>query len=245
MKKIFEFYVTMGYRNEGGDSYDYIMNVEDNELIKQLIFDFDGTIVDSSALAVQILNELAEKYHFKKVTMEDVHILKTAPVRERFKRIGLPLYLIPKMSVDCMMMYHRELHALKPFDGIKDLMHYLKNEGFSLSVISSNSVENISHFVKDNDLEVFDHIISAKNLFGKDQSIKRFMKQNHLTSNETLYVGDEIRDIEACKKIPVKIIAVTWGFDPLSLLKSGSPDYIVDTPEEILKIVKGIQTESK
>ena len=59
-------------------------------MIKHIIFDFDGTIVDSSELTLQIINRLAEKYHYKKVTMEDVHILKNVPVRERFKQIGLP-----------------------------------------------------------------------------------------------------------------------------------------------------------
>jgi len=213
-------------------------------LIKHIIFDFDGTIVDSSELTLQIINRLAEKYHYKKVTMEDVHILKNVPVRERFKQIGLPLYKIPKISVDCMTMYKHLIHTLKTFEGIKNLMLSLKNDGFCLSVISSNSVGNITDFFKRNDLEVFDHVISAHNLFGKHKSIKKYVKQFNLKADEVLYVGDELRDIEACKKIAVKIIAVIWGFDPLSLLKSGNPDYIAYMPEDIITVVKSIQVGS-
>jgi phosphoglycolate phosphatase len=52
-----------------------------------------------------------------------------------------------------------------------------------------------------------------------------------------LYVGDEVRDIQACKKSFVKIIAVTWGFDIPDVLKSHNPDFLVSTPKEILDII--------
>lgn len=213
-------------------------------MIKHIIFDFDGTIVDSSELALQIINGLAEKYHYKKVTMEEVNILKNVPVRERFKQIGLPLYKIPRMSLDVMTMYKDLVSSLKTFEGIQNLMLCLKHDGFCLSVISSNSVENITDFIKNNDLEVFDHIISARNLFGKHRSIKKYVKQFNLKSDEVLYVGDELRDIVACKKISVRIVAVIWGFDPISLLKSGNPDYIAYMPEDIISVVKSIQVNN-
>ncbi len=210
-------------------------------MIKQILFDFDGTIVDSMGLALQILNAMAEKHHYKKVTMEDVHTLKKMPVTERFKKIGLPLYKLPGMSVECMAMYRHRIHVLNPFDGIRELALFLKKDGYGLSVLSSNSVENIAEFLKRNDLEIFDHIFSSNNLFGKDKSIKRFIGQFGLRTDELVYVGDELRDIEACKKTAVKVVAVTWGFDPLSLLKSGGPDYIANTPEDIVAAIKNIQ----
>ncbi len=212
-------------------------------MIKHIIFDFDGTIVDSLSLSFNILNAFATKYGYKSVTMEDVHILKHAPVRERFKRINLPLYKIPKMTVDCMMMYNNQLHTLKSFEGIQSLLVGLKNEGLSLSIISSNAVDNITHFTNENQLNHFDNIISAKNLFGKDKTILKLAKQFKLKTDEILYIGDELRDVEACKKINVKVVAVTWGFDPLPLLERGNPDFIANHPDEILSIVKNFKKD--
>lgn len=207
-------------------------------MIKHIVFDFDGTIVDSMDLAVHILNELADKFHYQKVTTEEVRVLKNFPVRERFKRIGLPLYKIPSMTVDSMTMFKQQIHTLNAFEGIKDLLISLKEYGYRLSVISSNSVDNITDFLKRNDLEVFDHVISENNLFGKDKCIKKYLKRFCLKADEILYVGDEHRDIEACKKTAVKIIAVVWGFDPLSLLESEHPSFIAHKPEDILRIAQ-------
>jgi phosphoglycolate phosphatase len=69
------------------------------------------------------------------------------------------------------------------------------------------------------------------------------MKKYRVTAEEILYVGDEHRDIEACQKTGVKMAAVTWGFDPLSLLQRGGPDYIADRPEDIITAVKSMREE--
>jgi phosphoglycolate phosphatase len=68
------------------------------------------------------------------------------------------------------------------------------------------------------------------------------MRQLGLQTDELLYVGDELRDIEACKKAGVRIVAVAWGYDPLPLLVSGNPDGIAKTPEELLRFVRRMQS---
>ncbi len=206
-------------------------------MIKHIIFDFDGTIVDSLDLSFYIYNELAAKFKYKPITREDMHILKNAPLKERFKVVGLPLYKIPKMTFEVMTLYNDGIKHLKAFDGINELLANLKNTGLNLSVLSSNSVNNITDFFENNNIVGFDHIISSNNLFGKHKTLKKFMKHNNLTPDEIIYVGDELRDVEACKKLAVKVIAVLWGFDPKNLLETGKPDYFATEPEDIYNFV--------
>jgi len=211
-------------------------------LIKYILFDFDGTIVDSLGLALQILNEMAEKYHYQKVTMEDMQKIKNMPLTEQFRKIGFPLHKIPAMTIECAAMYRQGIASLKPVEGIRNLISSLKKDGFCLSILSSNSVENITDFFERNDLKVFDHIYSANNLFGKDKSIQKFIRKFGIKTEELLYVGDELRDIDACKAVGVKIVAVTWGYDPLLLLQSGMPDFIAERPEDIRKAVISLKS---
>ena len=137
------------------------------------------------------------------------------------------------MTYEVMTMYNHGIKHLKAFDGINELLDNLKNSGLNLSVLSSNSVNNITDFFDKNNIVGFDNIISSNNIFGKHKTLKKFMKHNNLTSDEIIYVGDELRDVEACKKLAVKVIAVLWGFDPKNLLEIGNPDCYATEPEDI------------
>jgi len=206
-------------------------------LIKHVIFDFDGTLADSMELGLQVYNDIAEKYHCKEMTMDELRSLNHMPIKERIKHAGIPSYRIPQMLVEGLLKFRQLIGSIHVFEGIPELLENLKKEGLGLSIISSNSFENINDFLQKNCLNVFDSVISVSNLFGKDKSIRRYVKKLDVAVDEVIYVGDEIRDIEACKKVPVQSISVTWGYDSLDLLKKGSPDFIVSKPDEILEII--------
>jgi len=214
-------------------------------MIRHIIFDFDGTIADSGEISLQIINELAGKYHYKEFTRAEVRELNNIPIKERLKKVGLPLHKIPQITVDVLVKYRRLVSSLQAYDGIKEMLNALKREGLYLTIISSNSAENIKEFLRNNSLEMFDRVVSAQNFFGKHRSIARYLKESGLSAEEAIYIGDELRDIEACKKIGVKIISVAWGFDSRELLQSGNPEYISDRHGDIILIVKSIIQEDR
>lgn len=210
-------------------------------MLKHIIFDFDGTIADSTEIGLQIFNELSEKYNYKKLSKNELFSLNNKSIKERLKLIGVPYYKLPQFIMDAMAKYRLLINSLKTFEGIRNLIISLKEEGYTLSIISSNSVENIKHFLQKYELEYFNNIISGNNLFGKNKVIKNFLKKFKLKVDEIIYIGDELRDIQACKKASVKIISVIWGFDSIELLKRGNPDYISYKPEDIIEIVKNLR----
>lgn len=207
-------------------------------MIRQILFDFDGTIVQSLRLALLILNKMAEKYRYRTISMEEMQILKHLPLTERLKEIGFPIHQIPAMAAESAALYRRGIAELKPVPGVGKVLSALKEEGCGLSILSSNSVDNIEEFLHKNRLELFEHICSANNLFGKDKSLQKFIRKYGASKDGLLYVGDETRDIDACKKVGVRIAAAAWGYDPLPLLRSKQPDFIAEVPEDILRIAK-------
>ena len=62
------------------------------------------------------------------------------------------------------------------------------------------------------------------------------MVKQALHPSNVLYVGDEVRDIEAAKKAGIRIAAVTWGYNSKKALEAYKPDYLVTKPEELLQI---------
>ena len=104
---------------------------------------------------------------------------------------------------------------------------------YSLSIVTSNTKEAVTEFLTKQQLNYFDHIYSDKSLFGKHVVLDNFIKKHSINRDEAIYIGDEIRDIEAAHKAHLKIIAVTWGFNSKAGLVKYHPDYLIDSPQEL------------
>ena len=63
------------------------------------------------------------------------------------------------------------------------------------------------------------------------------VRAERLDRSDVLYIGDELRDVEAAKKAGVKVAAVTWGFHNAELLRTGTPDYVVNDANELVGLV--------
>ena len=129
----------------------------------------------------------------------------------------------------------KNISSLKPVEGIEAIVEALKNKGFNLGILSSNSKDNLGKFLKQNNLiNFFDFIVSENNLFGKTKALNGILKKHKITRGDTYYIGDETRDVEAAQDAGIKSIAVCWGFNTKEILLKSRPDFIVDKPENIL-----------
>ncbi|SFL56099.1 HAD-IA family hydrolase [Pelosinus propionicus] len=209
-------------------------------MIRYVLFDFDGTLVDSQNIVIEGYNQLAEKYHSKKIEQKDIAYLKGLSIIERSKFLDFKLYKFPLLALDIYKLYKHSIKDLRLFDGIKELLEELNSCGFRLAIVSTNSEQNIRECLHHNQIDVIHDVICSNNMFGKNEDIKRFLKTHKLEESEVIYVGDEVRDIIAGKKSGVKVIWVSWGYDQIDNAKKEQPNYIVDKPHEILPISQSI-----
>ncbi|HBN09659.1 MAG TPA: HAD family hydrolase [Cyanobacteria bacterium UBA8530] len=213
--------------------------------IKYVIFDFDGTLVDSRRIFLPIFNQLAEKHGFKKLSGADLEKLKSRSLVERARFLDFPMGKLSFMAAEFYRLYKRSLGALTFFEGIEELLRELTASGLKLAVISSNSKKNISTFFEQKNIDCFDRVICSSKIFGKDAMIDGFLKANKLLPSEVIYVGDEQRDVVACRKSGIKVIWVPWGFDSLEVFEAEGPDYTVEKPREILSIIQSANVSAK
>ncbi|HHY25071.1 MAG TPA: HAD-IA family hydrolase [Clostridiaceae bacterium] len=206
-------------------------------MIKYLIFDFDGTVVDSAGLYIRLANNIADELGLPKLCLEELRSFTSMPIKNRCKILGIPLYRLPAMNIRMQEEIKNHIHELQWIDGIENEIRKLKESGFKLVIISSNSISNIERFFENKNLDVFDEIYSSKGIFDKHSSINKLIKKLGIKKDEAVYIGDEYRDIKACKKSKVRIISVTWGFDSEELLVKGNPDFIARTPQEMIDII--------
>lgn len=208
--------------------------------VKAIIFDFDGTLANTLPLAIKCINQLSQEYGYKPLeSVKDIELFRENSLREMVsKYLGLRLYQIPGYARRVKKIFKENFKEINIFDGIKELLHGLATK-YELSIITSNSEETVKKTLeKTGILSTIKYIHTNTSVFGKHTVIKKFLNKHNLESNEIIYIGDEVRDIDACKKINVKIISVTWGYNSKNALAKSKPDYLVDSYSEIEKIME-------
>ncbi|MBD2740203.1 HAD-IA family hydrolase [Coleofasciculus sp. FACHB-1120] len=211
---------------------------------KVIIFDFDGTIADSLDAVVNITNRLAVEFGYQPANLEDIEKIKSLSSREIIQFSGVSIFKLPFLLRKVRVRLNNQIRDLKPFPGIKETFTELKSQGNQLGIITSNSKENVTIFLKENDfIGLFDFIYSAPTIFGKHKVINSFSKKQNIQASEMVYVGDETRDIEAARKSRIKVISVSWGFNSKEVLAKHQPDFLVNKPSELLKVIKSLQEQ--
>ncbi|MEK7597255.1 MAG: HAD-IA family hydrolase [Patescibacteria group bacterium] len=211
-------------------------------MIKYIIFDFDGTIADTLPFSFQKFLEMSKLLKIDDLSEKEIiNEIRSKSYQEllkgSFKKAWLKLPFVVNMIKNMQVELEKEMENIKFFSGIKKFLFELKKKEYKLAIISSNRIENINVFIKHNNINIFDFIHGKTDLFGKAGYLGKFLNDFKLGKSEVIYIGDEIRDVEACKKVGIKMIGVSWGLHTVEALRKVGVDFIVNKPEEIFKII--------
>lgn len=208
--------------------------------IKTIIFDFDGTIADTFDKFCKIIQLLGNKHYNLHTSLEEIEfIMRHKGVRELISKLNLSKFQILKFTYLGRREFNKSMLKPAPFESIPPILQELKEQNYKLGIVSSNTTKYIEKFLKKYNIEVFDFIIKTS-LFGKDKTLLKILKQQKLNINKTIYIGDEKRDIRACKSIGLAEIAVSYGYSSAMLLKEEKPSVIINSPKEIISTIKKI-----
>lgn len=202
-----------------------------------IIFDFDGTLVDSIETLRCIFNEMATVNKIRNIRKEDLNELKNNELNEFLKtykisKLRLILYLIRGKK-----KIREKLKDIPLIEGFETVIPELKKRTTFLGILSSNSKENIDTYLKNKNLrQHFDFISNTNKLLNKAKYLKTISKNLSLDKSKMLYIGDEIRDLQAAKKFGIDFVAVPWGFNSKEILSKHQPKYSIEHPSDLLKI---------
>lgn len=207
-------------------------------MITHVVFDFDGTLADSKEVVIGLYNALAEKHGYGRLTADNIEELRRLSILERCKRLKVPPYRLPGLVVQVGRSLRGAMESIPFIEGIPELLKELRRRGLRLLILSSNREENIRTFLRHHAAEdLLESIHCSSSLFGKARLLRAMMKKTGLQREQLVYVGDEARDIHACREVGVKVIAVRWGADALEPLQQAGPDHIVERPLEVAECV--------
>jgi phosphoglycolate phosphatase len=202
---------------------------------KILIFDFDGTIADSLQTMITVFNNLAGSYNFNKLNNKQVKKLRGQSAKEVIEGLGIDKLKLPGMLAKGKKEFQRLHKEIKIIPGMKSALLKLKGK-YGLGIVTSNEVENVNKFLKSNDLQIFDFIYSDHSIFGKGKVLRQLIKKYDFGSNQLIYIGDEVRDIDAARANNMKIASVGWGFNTKDVLLENKPDWWVNKPSDLTEL---------
>jgi phosphoglycolate phosphatase len=210
-------------------------------MTKVIIFDFDGTLADTIDILLSITNRLSAEFGFKSATKEQLAQLSNLNSWQILQYSGISIFKFPLLIRRLKAELHSEVPHIQLFPGIKEVLLELKKRGFQLGIITSNSRENVLGALEKNGLQDTFTFIYSGSTFGKHKVINKWLRIENIHTEKVVYVGDEVRDIDAAKKTGIKVIAVGWGFNSQKALAAQNPDFLIERPQQLIEIMNSWQ----
>ena len=214
---------------------------------KLAIFDLDGTLLDTIGDLAEACNYMLSLRGLGSHTREEYAKMVGNGILNLVKR-ALPEEkrtdeYVAAARLDFLDYYTANIDRYThPYDGIRKVLHTLQEEGWSLAVASNKFDEGTQKLVHTIFLEVnFEAIYGNKEGFPLKPDaalLQLIMEECYAAADTTVMIGDSGVDIQTAKNAGVRSIGCTWGFRPRAELEEHHADYIVNTPSEILQILR-------
>lgn len=218
-------------------------------MIRNVIFDFDGTVVDSADDIIECLRQAySSTPKYKNITIGRGII--GPPLREMIKLItpGIKKELIEVIIREYHKCYDRcYFSRTMLFPGTYKLLNGLHVRGIRLFLVTNKPIYptrkilrklSVNHFA---DIVTPD-IVRAKNM-NKREMVAYLMKKWKLGKRETLLIGDSASDVHAAHKNGIMVAGVLYGYGNKNEIMRSQPDYICDNIWEIIEIVRRGENE--
>ena len=212
---------------------------------KLCIFDFDGTLAETMENIAYYVNKTMEHFSLGKIDTETVKGYVGKGARNLIEQsLG---YHGSNLSTDEVLKVYLNYYNSNPtylvevYDGIYELIKVLKEKGTEIAVLSNKPDSSVkmmvNYFFSE---ETFCYCMGKSEQFKvkPDPEAPNYIAKDY-DKKDCFFIGDSDVDIQTARNSGMKSIAVTWGFRTKEFLLRHNPDFVVNSPDEILPIVLG------
>ncbi|MBQ0071179.1 MAG: Rid family detoxifying hydrolase [Spirochaetales bacterium] len=219
-------------------------------MIKAVLFDFDGTIADSSEGIFSCALKTVEKlgYNPADYTMDYMRRFIGPPLTDCFRiTFGVPEDKVKWCVEEYRIHYNASgMFMMHPYEGIEDALKNLRKLGYKTAVATNKMKELAERCVKNLGIDqLFDYVSGPESDGGmtKADVIKKAYTSLGLEKDEVLMVGDTTNDMKGAETCGVRFCGVTWGF---GFTKESLEGHLTaETPCDIITFVEELNKKER
>ena len=210
-----------------------------------IIFDLDGTLLNTLEDLHACFNKAITEYGYPKRTLEEIKSFVGNGIKKAIER-ALPNN-IDEFELNKIVNYFRnyyEQHMLeltKPYDGIIEMLEVLKSNNYKLAVVSNKYDAAVKALCKNYFGKYIDIAIGESEGVRKKPEIDGVMKaikELNSSIDNSIYIGDSDVDIKTAKNVGIPCISVLWGFRDKDFLIKNGGKFFAEKPKDIIKIIE-------
>jgi phosphoglycolate phosphatase len=214
-------------------------------MIKGIIFDMDGTILNTLDDIRISVNHALKIKNLPEKNDDEIKLAVGNGAFKLIERVTPKSYTLEEVKeVFSIYQAHYDQNSSNhtgPYPGIIDLLKSLKKQKIKLAVCSNK----FEHLVEELNVKMFLNLFDASVGEVKGIPIKpapdmvyKALDILELKKEEVLYVGDSEVDMDTAFNAQIRSVGVTWGYRAESLLREHNADYIIEHPNKLLEIIK-------
>ena len=209
-----------------------------------LIFDLDGTLLDSLDDLADSVNHALKKLNYPLRSKEEICSFVGNGI-EKLIELSVPDKTSYDKFAECLFLfkihYSKNLkNKTKPYDGIMELLKYLKENEYKMAIVSNKFQDGVTE-LRDYYFSEYIQIAIGKSSERRKKpypdTVLKAIDDLNSSKDKCLYIGDSEVDFKTARNANVDFAGVTWGFRGKKVLEDLGSDYIINTPNDLISIL--------
>jgi phosphoglycolate phosphatase len=196
------------------------------------IFDLDGTLADSLPWFLRHVNDVADRFRFRRIAEDEIESLRRAGSREILNRLAVPRWKLPLIARHMRRLKAAHVADIALFPGVEAMLRALHDAGVRLALVSSDNEANARAQLGPS-AGLFSFFECGASIFGKAAKFRRVLRRAGVGPAQAIAIGDEVRDIEAARAAGIACAAVTWGYAAPEALRAMQPEHLFERIDDI------------
>jgi phosphoglycolate phosphatase len=219
--------------------------------VKLIIFDFDGTLVDSRSLILESHRIVFGEFRLPPPSAVDSLALVGKSLNVILTQLAGPSAPIPEMvrAYDLLLPQLRAdaAFAEKPFDGIGELLHELHSSAdYVLGLATGHRSDTVAPALEAlRWTDLFRTIQAADMAPSKPHPamLLQALAATGANPGNTIFIGDTVFDMEMARTAGVRSIGVSWGYHPAERLVAAGTGHVAQTVDDLRGYIRSAMSD--